>query len=234
MAAILQKPFVKNTIIPALTPRAFSAWTRYKKEIGGMNDKTKGMGPEEVLNIKDGMARHKKERNKAFAWVGAKALAAAAFYNVTAGLYGVSARDNQLSFDANKAWGNASSVSLTVATGVASAMPAHWQDTVASVIIPAEWAVSVLRMMVEQKVWKKYGFTSDPAGVLLTPVLAGTLELAYKCTVNYPQDTQSRLVVGLTGIYGNLVRIAHAGLIVLAGAGLKKAGVLHKDAQPNA
>lgn len=220
-AELAQPRTFGNTVAPHITPRAVGAFMRYFKDKEELTHETQVKGRrKKVLEIP------RRKLREALAWSGAKVLAAAAFYNYTANLYGVSARDNGLSFDAGKAWGNASGVSLTVATGIASAIPAHWQDTVASAIIPVEWAASVVRMIVEQKVWRKYGFTSDPMGVLLTPVLAGTFEFAYKCTVNYPQDTQGRLVVGLTGIYGNLVRIAHAGLIALAGAGLKNAGFL--------
>jgi hypothetical protein len=77
-------------------------------------------------------------------------------------------------------------------------------------------------MWVEQKLWKKYRITPDPAGTLLTPYLAGAMELGYKAVVAYPQDPQSRLMVGLVGIYGNLVRMASAGLMYFIGKSVEK------------
>jgi hypothetical protein len=210
-----QKPQIKQRIAAAFTPRAVTIWRNYRREIGVINEIALDAIPS-VGDYKATLRDNRTKRNKALLAAGLKVIGAAAFYNVTAGIYGVSARDNSLSFDATQAWRNTSSVSLTIATGAASLIPAEYKDAVAHMIIGAEWTLSAVRMWVEQKAWNMCGFTPDPAGTLLTPYLAGLMEFGYKLTVTYPQDTDSRLAVGLVGIYGNFVRMAHAGLIMLA------------------
>lgn len=142
---------------------------------------------------------------------------AEAIYEFTAATYGVSARDSELTFSAERAWANTSSVSLGVAGAVAAIIPPSWKETAAGIIIPVELALSAVRIAVEQKVWGKIGITPDPAGTLLTPFVAGIMEFAYKASVVYPQDAESRLMVGLVGIYGNLVRMANAGIMYFIG-----------------
>jgi len=155
---------------------------------------------------------------------------AAAIYEATAATYGVSSRDMQMSFSAKEAWGNASPLSLTIASATAALIPPTWKDTVAAVVIPAELALSGVRIYVEQKVWKKLKITPDAAGTLLTPYLAGILEYAYKAMTTYPTDPDSRIMVGLTGIYGNCVRLFNAGAMYAVGVGILKAG--KKDQEP--
>ena len=142
--------------------------------------------------------------------------AAFAIYQLTAATYGVSARDTQLTFSAEKAWANASAFSLTVANCLRGLIPPDMKEMAATIVIPAEITLSLARMYVEQKVWHKMKITPDPAGTLLTPYLAGAMELVYKAAVTYPQDADSRLMVGLVGIYGNIVRMANAGILYLA------------------
>ena len=191
-----------------LTPDAVSEIRKYKRE-------TEGMGEE-----------HKREARAALRrtlwWSAFRVGASAAIYQATAATVGVSARDTELTFSAEKAWGNASSVSLTVAGAVAGLIPQNWKETLANIIIPLEVGVSMLRMWVEQRLWKKYKITPDPAGTLLTPYLAGAMELGYKAITVYPQDPQSRLMVGLVGIYGNIVRMASAGIMFFIGKSVEE------------
>ena len=142
---------------------------------------------------------------------------AAIIYQASAATYGVSARDSELTLSAEKAWANTSSLSLTIAGTVANSIPPHLRETAAGIIIPIELGLSAIRIAVEQKVWGKMGITPDPAGTLLTPLVAGAMEFAYKASIVYPQDTESRLAVGLIGIYGNLVRMVNAGILYVVG-----------------
>ncbi len=183
------------------TPRIVTAFQKYKKS-------TKYRIP----------PRAGRQLRKDLGLAGAKTVFSFLFYEATARAYGVSARDSQLSFQAEEAWGDTSSFSLKIA-GYASAklIPFELKETIAGAIIPVEVGLSILRMYVEQKVWTKLGVTPDPAGTLLTPYMAGIMELAYKATVKYPQDPETRLMVGLVGIYGNIIRMLHAGAFAFVG-----------------
>lgn len=186
----------------AITPTAWTDWKKYKER------------------IKDAGESEKKEARrtlcKDLAKDAARVAGAAAIYQITAATYGVSARDSQLTFSAEKASGNASSLSLAIAGTVANLIPQNWKETVAHAIIPVEIGLSAIRIAVEQKVWSVAKITPDPAGTLLTPVVAGVMEFGYKAITAYPQDVESRIMVGLVGIYGNIVRMANAALIYVA------------------
>ncbi len=186
-----------------LTPEAISEIRRYKEE-------SEKAGPGQR---REARASHKRKHW----WSAFKVGASAAIYQATAATVGVSARDTELTFSAEKAWGNTSSISLWVAGAVAGLIPPSWRDTLASIIIPVEAGVSAFRMWVEQRLWRRYKITPDPAGTLLTPYLAGVMEFGYKAMTSYPQDPQSRLMVGLVGIYGNLIRLATAAFMFFLG-----------------
>ncbi|MBI5046748.1 hypothetical protein HZC07_03380 [Candidatus Micrarchaeota archaeon] len=142
-----------------------------------------------------------------------------AIYEAQSRTIGVDAADYKLTFDAQKAWSNASSYSIGVARFLTGLVPPTWKETVSHYIIPVEVAISAFRMYVEQKVWKRLQITPDRVGPLATPYLAGLGELLYKATVTYPADAESRLVVGFTGIWGNCVRLFSAA--ALYGVGTK-------------
>lgn len=200
-----------------LIPQAISEMRRYKEE-------SEKAGPEQRREARASLRRR-------LWWSALKAGASAAIYQATAATVGVSARDTELTFSADKAWANTSSVSLSIAGAVSALIPPGWREPIASIIIPLEAGFSMLRMWVEQRLWRKYKFTPDPAGTLLTPYLAGALELGYKAVTVYPQDPQSRLMVGLVGIWGNLVRIASAGIMYFIGKSAEKKPE-EKPAQP--
>ncbi len=201
-----------------LTPDAVSEIRKYKSE-------TEGMRAEQKREARASLGRR-------LWWSAFRVGASAAIYQATAATVGVSARDTELSFSAEKAWGNTSSLSLTIAGSVAAAIPPTWREAIANIIIPVEVCVSVIRMYVEQRLWKKYKITPDPAGTLLTPYLAGALELGYKAITVYPQDAGSRLMVGLVGIWGNLVRMATAGVMYFIGKSVEDKPE-EKPANPN-
>jgi len=186
-----------------LTPKFVQDWQKYRSAIegpAGAEQKAKAKKTLKMDLLKDA----------------ARVAGAGAMYELTAATYGVSGRDFALTFSADKAWHNTSSLSLTVAAAAASLIPPNWKETVADAVIPVEAGLSLIRMYVEQKLWKKINVTPDPAGTLLTPYLAGILELGYKAVSTYPQDMESRIMVGFVGIYGNLVRMANAGMMYLA------------------
>lgn len=193
-------------------------WPAVKKAITPNIVKEWGRRREAIVERIRGKAGHPVEsRGRIVARNAARVVGAAAIYQATAATYGVSARDAQLTFSAENAWANTSSFSLSVASAVANAIPHHMRETVAGIIIPIELGLSAIRIAVEQKVWSRIGITPDPAGTLLTPLVAGAMEFAYKATTVYPQDTESRLAVGLVGIYGNLVRMANAAIMYFVG-----------------
>ncbi len=204
------KAFVKENLVP----RSFKDWQKAKEHA------------EKICGENTGSV-YRKEVWKAFAKLSARRVAlvaaSAAIYQATAATYGVSSRDSQLSFSAGAAWNNASSLSLTVSAGVVAMIPPTMRESVSRVIIPLEVATAFIRMVIEQKLWKKHGVTPDPAGTLLTPALAFGLECAWKAAATYPTDAESRLMVGMTGIYGNLTRIVNAVVMSLAIPSIKKA-----------
>jgi hypothetical protein len=152
--------------------------------------------------------------------LGLQTLTALAINRATAQFIGVGAWDPKLQHGANRMVSDASPVSLTVSTWIASSIPAHYAHPVQA----AEYVMCVIRICTEQWAWKKTGITGDPAGPILSPFLAGTLEMALKCVEKQPADEPTRLLVAANGIFGNLVRMAEAGLLVLAHWAYKKWG----------
>jgi len=190
------------------------------------------MSYHEAVKDKELMKAHpeikKEERRKLLKGLGMDGLrvvASTAIYQVTAASYGVSSQDTKLSFSAKEAWGNASSLAMSIAGMAAHLIPQNWKEPVASIIIPLELTISAIRIYVEQQLWKKIKMTPDGAGTLLTPYVAGVLEFAYKAITHYPTDAESRIMVGLTGIYGNMVRLFNAGMMY----GLSRVGLKDKS-----
>lgn len=205
----------KQKLKENFTPTAVQAFMRYHRAAASIKEAKKRIPNAAVAEATMETAKRQLKHDL---WASAtKAIGSGIFYQSVGMTYGVDARDYNLNFSAQEAWANTSRPSVIVARFFSNLIPAHKQEAAANMVIPAEWALSAVRMCVEQKVWQKFGITPDPAGTLLTPYMAGVLEFAYKATIQYPQDAQSRLAVGLVGIYGNLVRMANAGLIFAIG-----------------
>lgn len=137
--------------------------------------------------------------------------------------HGVGAWDSQASFSTLETYPkDTSALSLTVVTAIQASIPPHMRTLVSNVVIPLEVALSLARIGVEQRIWKKYGLTADPAGPVLTSYLAGALELTYKAMTKYPANDDQRIMVGLLGIYGNVVRLANDVIIYFVGKKLEK------------
>jgi|GEM_PF-2491699 len=200
----------KNWVRRNMCPVALDSYLEYRQA-------RKTATPEQLPELRSKM---RKEVGKAVL----KTIGAEVLYEIVGNTVGVGARDWGLSFSAKTAWGgDTSNVSLTVARYVASFVSPYAQEKYADAMIYAEWGVSVVRILVEQKIYKKTGIVLDPAATFLTPCNAGILEMTNKIAL-MDYEPRYRFATGLVGIYGNLVRLACDGVIyAVAVKGMKNA-----------
>ncbi|VVC04405.1 Uncharacterised protein [Candidatus Bilamarchaeum dharawalense] len=151
-----------------------------------------------------------------------KVAASLAINRLTARAFGYGAWDPSFSGQVENRLKDSSSLCLTVSTSVASAVPSHYADYLTAI----EVALCVPRILIEQKAFSKLGITPDPLGPILTPYTVGVLEMGYKLMERQPKDPATQVITAITGIFGNLVRMAEAGLLI----GL--AAVYQRQAQP--
>ena len=114
---------------------------------------------------------------------------------------------------------NSSPVATAFATAVTTAIPPDKREMWANILLGADMALSAIRIWVEQRLWRRYKVTPDFPGTLVSPLVIGAGEMAYKTAAlaQVPDDAGRRLVQGIKGVYGNVVRFAMAGLIFVAG-----------------
>lgn len=159
---------------------------------------------------KEQAANKAKQEIKSY---GTKIIAAGAIYQATAHLYGVGAWNPAGQTISDSVLSSASQLAKSFGSGLDQAIPNEIKHSIAAIIVPIEISVSVIRMAVEQKLWLRFGMTSDPAGVIWSPAAAGILELFYKATQKYAVDEDQRIVVASVGILGNLARLVNDGVI---------------------
>ncbi len=141
-----------------------------------------------------------------------KLVAALAINRLTARYLGVGSWDPKMQ-GAERMVTDASPVSMAVSTAIASAIPPYYADP----LLAAEFAISAIRILVEQRAFRAVGITPDPAGVLLTPYTAGVLECVWKAmdlAKGYPDDPARKMLIAVNGIFGNVVRMVEAGVII--------------------
>jgi hypothetical protein len=124
---------------------------------------------------------------------------------------------------------NASPLASTIAMSVASIVPLAYHELAANISLGIDMALSVVRIGVEQAVWRQFKITPDFPGTVVSPVVIGAAEVIYKTVAlaDTPPDPTTRLMQGIKGVYGNLVRLAMAGVIVVGG--LIAAKIAHAD-----
>lgn len=144
----------------------------------------------------------------------AKSLASGLWYQITANTYGVGAWNlSGTSSETQVVLGNSSSFAVNTGKLIASFVPPASKDTIATVAFVGELALSVVRIAIEQKLYLRFGMTSDPAGTLTTPLLMGAIEIPYKLLQKYSPDADERLAISATEIVGNLARLLNDGII---------------------
>jgi len=201
----------------AVTPTWVNSLVRYRHE---KKDILSRQLPES--DAKAALSAAKAKMKKEISVAVAKVVLAEAFYDFTGSIYSVGGRDWGLSFNQKTAMGDASKFSVRLVSSLVGLIPQHKQETLAAIAFPAEMAVFAIRVYVEQKVWQKIGMTSEIAGTALTPYCQGALELGSKISMAYPQSPQERISVSMLGIYGSLVRMAHAGIFLSVGLAYNK------------
>ncbi|MDE1857014.1 MAG: hypothetical protein KGH98_02935 [Candidatus Micrarchaeota archaeon] len=138
-----------------------------------------------------------------------KVAVSAGIYQGTALTFGVGAWDIHGTFSRESSiMGNTSQLSIYLAKGISNLIPQEIKAAVASAIVPMEFSLSFVRMIVENKVYQRFGITPDPAGTLLKPYTAGILETAHKLASANPTNTEELLEVGIISVYGDIVRMA--------------------------
>jgi len=216
--------FMKDNFIPTYV-KAFMDCRSAKKEVQDQ------YGKDAVIT---GMVTEKanKKRGNAITLWSAKFVIAEALFQFSAKYYTLNTRDYKLTFSNPGGWAGVSPVAQSIAKSAVSLVPAHKQDYYANCAVIGEVITSGVRIYVEQKVWQKYGITPDIAGMFLTPMAAGVLEMAYKPMQTYDKDPATRLAAAVLGIYGNFVRMAHAGVMYAAGGLIQKMKGLNSEEIP--
>ncbi len=196
------KKTFRARLLDDLTPEGVRIYTNYRKTLANGADITEA---------------REEARKRVRTYVGS-VFAAAGVYRLTATFYGVGAWDTGLQFSAQETWmKDASPLAVSVVTTVSSAMTPNTKSILAQIVIPIEIALSLVRIYVEQRIWRKMKITPNPQGTLLTPYVDGVIEMGYKAIVKYPENDEQRLNVGLIGIYGNLIRLANDALLYFIG-----------------
>lgn len=145
--------------------------------------------------------------------------------------FGVLAWQTQAGAPSTNSLDNASPVANAFAALVAGSVPPHQQAAAANIMLAADYVISAARVAVEQVLWRKYKVTPDFPGTVVSPLVIGAAEMAYKTAAfaNMPDEPAMRLAQGIKGVYGNLVRFAMVGVIAIAG---KIADKLTQKQQP--
>jgi|GEM_PF-7045956 len=114
---------------------------------------------------------------------------------------------------------NASPIANSFALFVTGFVNPANQMTVANALLGVDMILSAIRIGVEQTLWRKYKVTPDFPGTVVSPLVIGAAEMAYKTAAlaNTPDDGAMRLAQGVKGVYGNLVRLVMVGVIYTAG-----------------
>ncbi len=156
-------------------------------------------------------------------YLGRVALSAGIHFG-SAATFGVLAWQTQPGAPSTDSLDNASPVASGFAAFIANLVPPHQQMTYANIMLGADMLLSAIRIGVEQAVWRKYKVTPDFPGTMVSPLVVGAGEMLYKTAAlaNTPDDPRARLAQGIKGVYGNLVRLAMAGVIYAAGRLLKR------------
>jgi hypothetical protein len=133
--------------------------------------------------------------------------------------FGVLAWQTQPGAPTTNSLDNASPVANAFATLVAGMVPPHQQAAASNIMLGADYVISAARIAVEQVLWRKYKVTPDFPGTVISPLVVGAGEMAYKTAAlaNTPDDPTLRLAQGIKGVYGNLVRFAMVGVIAIGG-----------------
>lgn len=142
-----------------------------------------------------------------------------AINRLTARYLGFGAWDPKLSGQLENRMQDSSPLALAVSATVTSAVPPY----MANYATALEFALCIPRMWVEQKAFKAVGITPDPAGLILTPYSAGALEVLYKGyevanIYGNHMDPKSQIMVAVNGMFGSVVRMVEAGLIIAVAA----------------
>lgn len=167
--------------------------------------------------LRTDMAKAKRYAKRAIGTHLLKVAISAGIYQGTAFTFGVGAWDIHGTFSRESSiMGNTSQLSIYLAKGISNLIPQEIKAAVASAIVPMGFSLSFARMVVENKVYQKFGITPDPAGTLLKPFTAGIMETAHRLASSYPTNTEELLEVGIIGAYGDIVRMAVAGTMYAA------------------
>jgi hypothetical protein len=115
---------------------------------------------------------------------------------------------------------NASPMAKAVAITLAGLVPPAYHELSANISLWTDMVLSMVRIGVEQVVWRMYKITPDFPGTIISPLVIGAAELAYKgmALANAPADPTTRFRQGVEGVFGNLVRLGMAAVIMAFGS----------------
>jgi len=148
-------------------------------------------------------------------------IAAEAYYELCARTYGVGARDWQLDFSQLS---QAKDTSLTAAA-LAAKISVMIPDSMADALRWIEIGFDGARAAFEQWYFRKIGIVVDPAAILLNPINAFALEVAYKLAATQPADDATKKYVHTLNILGNVIRVFVNDLLVVGFVGKGICGI---------
>ncbi len=136
-------------------------------------------------------------------------------HQLTAATIGVRAWDPKMEHGAGRISKDSSRLALWLSTTIASAVPPQY----ANALVASEYALCIARISLEQFALERTGITPDIAGPILSPALAGSIEMVLKTfelgNLLHMSET-ARIQTAIAGIWGNLVRMVEAvGIILL-------------------
>jgi len=110
-------------------------------------------------------------------------------------------------------WMTAQALSYTAFT----AMAPERMVSMANTMLAVEFGMCAIRMLAEQIAKRKTQFSGEVAGTGASPLTAFVAESYVKARETYPADPLKRFIIATRGIWGNIVRIVHASLIIAFG-----------------
>jgi len=166
-----------------------------------------------------------KDYAKAVGKFAGRVAASAAVHVGLISTVGVTALQTEVGAPSTKWLSESSSpVAKAIVPFVAGLIPPHARTMWGNILLGVDYALSAVRIGVEQALWKYAKITPDAPGTVVSPLIVGAGEMVYKtmALANTPESPEMRLAQGISGVYGNLVRFVGVGIIALSAFVWKK------------